>query len=143
MLRPIPAKAWGPEGHQVVARIAARHLTAAARERVAELLEVENNAQAVEEGMAAAATWADEVRKDTGTESWHFLNLAWQDDRTNFKERCENDDCVTARVRLFTEQLQADDPDAETRFADKDALRFLVHFVGDVHQPLHAANDAD
>ncbi len=143
LLRPIPAKAWGNEGHEIVARIAARHLTPAAQARVAGLLEVENNPQAVAEALAAAAIWADQVKKDTATESWHFLDLAWQDDRSNIKERCANDDCVTARIRLFADQLRANDPDADTRFEDADALRFLVHFVGDVHQPLHAATDAD
>jgi len=85
----------------VAARLAARHLTPTAQERVAELLEVDNNPQAVADALAVAATWADEVRKDTATESWHFLNLAWQDGRTDMIQRCENDDCVDGARAAF------------------------------------------
>ncbi len=141
--RPAPANAWWEEGHRVVARIAAAHLSPAAQARIAEMLEVANTPEAVANALAAASTWADEVKVDTGTSAWHFINLAWQDNRANFAAECPNDDCVTARIRLFTAQLKANDPDADSRFNDEDALRFLVHFVGDVHQPLHASNDAD
>jgi hypothetical protein len=143
LLLPAPATGWWDEGHEVVARVAAGRLTPAAQLRISELLEVGNTQQAVADAMAKAAIWADQVKTDTGTENWHFLNLTWQDNRTNITDRCANDDCVSARVRLFAAQLKANDPDADTRFSDDDALRFLVHFVGDLHQPLHAASDAD
>jgi hypothetical protein len=143
LLLPAPASGWGNEGHQVVARVAAERLSPEAQLRISELLEVGNDPQAVANALAKAAIWADEVKADTGTESWHFLNLTWQDSRANMGERCANDDCVNARLRLFAAQLKAGDQDADTRFSDDDALRFLVHFVGDLHQPLHAISNAD
>jgi hypothetical protein len=140
---PFQAQCWSKEGHRVVARIAARHLSEHALLRVSQLLEVENTAEAVGNALADASTWADDVRNDTGTAAWHFIDLALQDNRTNMPERCPNDDCATARIRLFAAQLKANDPDSDARFSDANALRFLIHFVGDVHQPLHAASNAD
>jgi hypothetical protein len=143
LLLPPPANAWGNEGHQVVARIAAAHLTPAALKRVSELLDVENEPAAVAEALASAAIWADQVKTETNTENWHFVDLAWQDTRANFGDRCAGDDCALARVLLFTAQLKAADPELDSRFNDLDALRFLVHLVADLHQPLHVASNAD
>lgn len=143
LLFPAPAQCWWDEGHQVVARIAVKHLTPGALLRVAKLLDVENTPEAVADAMAAASIWADQVKTDTGTGDWHFLNLTLQDSRANILDRCANDDCATVRIRLFAAQLRANDPEADSRFSDEDALRFLVHLVGDIHQPLHAASDAD
>jgi hypothetical protein len=111
--------------------------------RVAKILEVDDTPESVANAMAAASTWADEVKTDTGTGNWHFLNLTLQDSRTNIAERCPNDDCVTARILLFAAQLRTTDPDADSAWSELDALRFLIHFVGDLHQPLHAISDAD
>ena len=71
LLLPGPALAWGPEGHEVVAHLAARNLTAKARAQVAALLGGE-----AEAAMAIAANWADEIRDDRPqTSSWHFVNI--------------------------------------------------------------------
>lgn len=143
LLFPAQAFCWGDEGHRVIARIAVRHLTTAAMQRVSELLEVENTPDASADALATASTWADQVAADTGTDNWHYLNLTLQDNRANMAERCPNNDCITARIRLFAEQLKADDPDSDSRFSDEDALRFLVHLVGELHQPLNAISNAD
>jgi hypothetical protein len=143
LLFPAPAQCWWDEGHQVIARIAVKHLTPAALLRVSNLLDVENTPEAVAGAMATASIWADQVMADTETGSWHFLNLTLQDSRANIAGRCPDDDCATVRVRLFAAQLKANDPAADSRFSDEDALRFLVHIVGDLHQPLHASSDAD
>jgi hypothetical protein len=58
-------------------------------------------------------------------------------------KRCENDNCAPARLRLFAGQLAAKAAAEETRWSDLDALRFVVHLGGDIHQPLHAASNAD
>jgi hypothetical protein len=143
LLLPFPAQCWWEEGHQVIARIAVRHLTPAALARVSEILEVDNTPESIANAMAAASVWADQVKTDTGTGNWHFLNLTLQDSRSNMAERCPEDDCATARIGLFAAQLKANDPDADSAWSDQDALRFLIHLVGDLHQPLHAISDAD
>lgn len=137
----IPAYCWWETGHQVVARIAAAHLTPAARVRLARILDVPDDAEAVANALARASTWADETRSQTGTGAWHYVDLAVQDSESDIPARCPHDNCAPARIHLFAGQLasRASDP----RSSELDALRYLVHFVGDIHQPLHAISDAD
>src|ERR1700733_1640385 len=128
---------WWETGHRVVARIAALHLTPQARARVASILGVPDTIDAVADAMAKESTWADEVRPSTNTGEWHSIDLTLQNGKGDFAKRCENDNCAPARIRLFAAQL-AGGPKVE-KWSDLDALRFVVHFVGDIHQPLHAA----
>jgi hypothetical protein len=99
--------------------------------------------QSVADGLAVASTWADEIKRERPeTAAWHYINIALQDKKEEMAERCPDQNCVTARIDIYSAQLITDRaaPDATL---DLDALRFLVHFVGDVHQPLHASSDAD
>ncbi len=137
----LPAFGWWETGHRTVARIAASHLTPAARIRLAKILNAPDNVDAIADALALGSTWADETKKQTHTEDWHFIDLTLQDSRSDIPKRCKDDNCVVARIRLFTAQLVAHKTDG--RWSELDALRFLVHFVGDVHQPLHAISDAD
>ncbi len=141
LLLPAPLFSWWETGHQVVARIAAAHLTPAARTRVARILDVPDEPEAVANGLAKASTWADETKKDTNTGEWHYIDLTLQDKKTDIPARCPEDNCAPAQIRLFAAQLAAHAPD--THWSDLDALRFVVHFVGDIHQPLHVISDAD
>ncbi len=125
----------------MVARIAAAHLTPAARAKVAQILGVENTSEAVADALARASTWADETKNDTKTGEWHYIDLTLQDQESDIPLRCKDDNCAPARIRLFAAQLA--NPSAEGRWSQLDALRFVVHFVGDIHQPLHAISDAD
>jgi hypothetical protein len=136
-----PAFGWWETGHRTVARIAAAHLTPAARIRIARILNVPNDSGSIADALALGSTWADEIKKDTHTDNWHYIDLTLQDRREEMAKRCKDEDCVVARVRLFTAQLVSQKADG--RWSELDALRFLVHFVGDVHQPLHAISDAD
>lgn len=139
----LPASAWWEDGHRTTARIAAYYLTPSARTRLAAILGVPDTPEAVADGLAVASTWPDEIKRDRpDTQSWHYIDIALQDRRDQIPARCPDQNCVTARIDEFAVQLMKDKsaPDPAT---DLDALRFLVHFVGDVHQPLHAVSDAD
>jgi hypothetical protein len=142
LLLPFPAYSWWETGHQVVARIAVMHLTPDVLRRVAHILDVENTPATVSDALAQASLWPDETKKDTNTGNWHYIDLALQDHKSDISARCENDNCVTARVRLFAAQL-ASKTGVDSRWSDLDALRYVVHFVGDIHQPLHDISDAD
>ncbi|MBV8550113.1 MAG: S1/P1 nuclease [Acidobacteriaceae bacterium] len=139
---PSPAYCWWETGHQVVARIAVAHLTPAARSRIARVLNVLDTSQAVEDALAKAATWADETKAETGTGNWHFIDLTLQDDKSDIPLRCQDDNCAPARIRLFAARLSSKPP-LDSRWSELDALRYVVHFVGDIHQPLHDISDAD
>lgn len=143
LLSPVPAFCWWETGHRTVARIAAAHLTPAARLRVARILGVENTDTAVAEGLSVASTWADEVKNDTKTSEWHYIDLTLQDEKSDILRRCQDSNCVNGRIRSFALQLGSPKGKVDPRWSDLDALRFLVHFVGDVHQPLHAISDED
>jgi hypothetical protein len=140
-LVPLPLLAWWETGHQTVARIAAAHLTPAARTRIAHLLDVPDTPEAVADAMAQASIWADQTKNETRTGSWHYIDLAVQDTRADIPLRCKDDNCAPARIRLFAAQLGS--KNADYRWSDRDALRYLIHFVGDIHQPLHTISDAD
>jgi len=140
-ISPLRLSAWWETGHQAIARIAAAHLTPAARTRVARILDVPDTPEAVADALARASTWADETKKDTNTGAWHYIDLTLQDTKSDIPARCPGDNCAPARIRLFAAELASHPADA--RWSQLDALRYVVHFVGDVHQPLHTISDAD
>ena len=136
-----PVYGWWETGHRTVARLAAAHLTPAVRTHVAQILQVPDTPKAVADGLAVASTWADETKGQTKTGAWHYIDLALQDNKSDIPVRCQDSNCITARIHLFAAQLSShagNSPGSEL-----DALRYLVHFVGDLHQPLHAVSDAD
>ena len=139
-----PALGWWETGHQTIARIAAAHLSPKARSRVAAILGVPDSPSAVADAMAKASTWADEVKAATKTGEWHYIDLTLQDQKADIKKRCANENCVTARIRLFSRQLsKSSKKGADPKWTDQDALRLVIHFAGDIQQPLHAISDAD
>ena len=128
-----PALCWGPTGHRVVGRIAERHLSEAAARGVAAILGPESLAQ--------AATWPDEIRSDPAWDKakpWHYIDV---DDNETYETTAKSPDGdVVEAIGRFTQVLK--DPQS-TPEQKVEALRFLVHFVGDVHQPLHVGRRAD
>jgi hypothetical protein len=125
--------AWGPNGHRIVGRIAMNHLTDEAKIAVQCLIGPE--------GLDQASTWADEVRSDPAwkkADPWHFMSI--DDNETLETTQRSPDGDVLEAIERFTGVLR--DPQA-SRQAKQEALRFLVHFVGDIHQPLHVGRRAD
>ncbi len=131
-----PARAWGVEGHRIVALIAERHLTAAAAAAVNRLLATDGATS-----MADVTSWADEWRethRETGP--WHFVDIPLEATEYDPARDCPHNACVVAQIRRFARDLaDTSRPDAER----EQALKFLIHFVGDVHQPLHSADHHD
>lgn len=136
-----PCFGWWELGHRTVARLAVQHLTPAARVRVSRILGVADTPQAIADALADASTWADATKVETHTSEWHYIDLALQDSRANMGARCPGGNCVTVKIVEFARQLKSQ-PEGG-RWSELDALRYVVHFIGDVHQPLHAVSDAD
>jgi hypothetical protein len=125
---------WGQEGHRVVASIAERHLTPQARAKAQQIL----NGDA---SLVAVATWADDVRNiRPETKPWHFIDIPLKVSSIDPQRDCNNGDCVTAAIAHFVSVLK--DASA-TPQAKHEALNFIVHFVGDLHQPLHCEDNND
>ena len=139
LLGPGPAAAWGEKGHRIVGELAQRQLTAPARAEVARLLHGEP-----EPTLAGVAYWADDLRRHDAlrgprTERWHFVNLP-EGCSYDAARDCPDGNCVVAAIpaqyAILADRAQ---PDA----ARREALKFLVHLVADVHQPLHAGHRRD
>jgi len=137
-----PLQAWGSQGHRLVALVATGLLNATARQQVQALLGVES--------LADVANWADDFRTDNNqTAGWHFVNIPAAAPSYDRDRDCPRQpgveagsrgdmwrDCIVDRIRYHDGRL------ADTRLDRADraiALKFLVHFVGDIHQPFHAS----
>jgi nuclease S1 len=142
VLCPVAAWGWGDDGHKIVAVIAADNLTPAAASHVASILGVPANKRAIATAMEAASIRPDwEFRdEDPLTKPWHFIDICLQDRRADVAARCPGGNCVTGKIDEYSKRLKDGNYD---RWGAKSDLAFLIHFVGDIHQPLHAANDAD
>ena len=130
---PLRTLAWGTEGHQVIASLAERQLTPKARAEVQRLLDLEPGST-----LTSISTWADEHR-NPATAAWHYVNFP-RDTCSYVAERdCPDGQCVVAAIDRQAKTLGSSAPD-RTRLT---ALKYIVHFVADVHQPLHAGYGDD
>ncbi len=159
MASPGPAMAWGDDGHRIVALIAERHLTPAAAAKVAGLLASDPDTLTPPD-LAARATWADRYRESDRsagqqryrlTRSWHFVDLEL--DGPDLAKACHGhppaavpasagpeNACIVDRLSAFAAELRdLGDTDPERVLA----FKFVLHLVGDLHQPLHAADNHD
>ncbi|WP_105169652.1 S1/P1 nuclease [Pseudoalteromonas sp. T1lg23B] len=136
------AIAWGQNGHRIVGELAEQNLTPTTKQALVPLLEGDS--------LARVSTWADEMRSDSSkfwsktSSKWHYINVSDADNmhqhvhhNISSKEQVKNilDGIYYGINTLKSENASID----EKRFA----LRFLVHLVGDSHQPFHAGRAAD
>jgi S1/P1 Nuclease len=155
------AHAFGDEGHEVIGLIAEHYLTPAVRTRVKAMLSRDDSAL-VAHDIAHESTWADKYRdsdRDTSkvryrqTRNWHFVDLelqgadlytaCFQLPRLPVGEDASSgpaQDCVTDKIDEFSAELRSRNTSDRERLL---ALQFLLHLIGDVHQPLHASDDHD
>jgi nuclease S1 len=147
---PAPAHAWGCEGHQVIALLAEKHLTphalAMAKKILAEGPIDPSLSRYCKEGgtdpLADASTWPDDIRTlhpETGP--WHYVDIPLGTTRRDVEKFCDpKESCVTRAITDQLAILRSADSNPQKR---ADALRFLIHFVGDLHQPLHSVTNND
>jgi S1/P1 Nuclease len=155
---PRQAVAWGDEGHEVVALIAQAYLAPDVRKKVDALLAADTDPLTAHD-IASEATWADKLRESNEggvrerTRQWHFVDI--EIDAANLDQACFGhpripsgtpasrgpaDDCIVDKIEEFAGELRGSQTKPEERII---ALKFLLHLVGDVHQPLHAADTGD
>lgn len=129
------ALAWGPLGHRIVARLAEARLTPQAKAEVDRLLATRHKRY-----LDQVANWADDLR-DTDpalfrrTKRMHFVNFHSRDCVYDPPRDCRKGECAVAAINKYSAIL-ADRANSPAERAE--ALAFVVHFVADVHQPLHA-----
>lgn len=142
----VPAQlfAWGAKGHAIVGEIAASRLTSTTRKNLKLLLG--------DESLASVSIWADEVRKQRDESyDWHFVDIprnaaGFSQERDCFRPQdrhkggeTDHHNCVVDRIEIFARVLGDENASRTERI---EALKWLVHFVGDIHQPLHAIDVA-
>lgn len=130
------AFAWGPHGHALIAEIATAHLDTQTRHAVSRLL-----ATGGQKRLDKIASWADAIRhKRHYTGPWHYVDIPLQARGYNKQRDCPDGNCVVARIVYFADILGDRSASNVKRL---EALKFVVHFVGDAQQPLHAENNYD
>jgi fructose-1,6-bisphosphatase len=138
-LFPVATFAWGPNGHRIVAEIAWLHLTHKAKKAVVNILGPQS--------MAMVANWPDFIKSDTThkydhTNQWHYLDFPANINRTTFDQLLN----AATGENLYT-QTQAMVNNLKNRSLAKEqqvfSLTFLIHMLGDMHQPLHVGRDED
>jgi len=144
---------WGDLGHKVTALVAYRHLTLQARSRLDALLAADTDSLTPPD-FASRSTWADKYRSvHRETAAWHFIDIEIEHpdlagacygfpalSAAQLASQGPAGDCVVNKIDEFSAELQsAATPPAERLLA----LKFLIHFAGDLHQPLHAADHDD
>lgn len=134
------ASAWGVGGHRLVGRLAEGELTPTARRAVQTLLRGEPDPT-----LAGVSSWADDVRANDpvlGKRSapWHYVNIHSPACTFDAARDCAGGDCVVGAIRAQAAILADRSQSLQAR---REALKFVVHFVGDVHQPLHAGHRDD
>lgn len=134
-------QAWGPQGHRLVALVATNHLTQTARQNVRWLLG--------DASLADVAIWADQYREENSqTSFWHYVDIPLDATSYDRDRDCPTQpgvlargrgdrwrDCAMDRILYNEERLANTSLDRADRAI---ALKFLVHLIGDLHQPLHA-----
>ncbi|MGO4560089.1 S1/P1 nuclease [Mesorhizobium sp. 2RAF21] len=130
------AYAWGTSGHSIVAEIAQHRLNEAATVGVASILGAGTS-------LASIGSWADDERaRDRKTTRWHFVEIPSAATAYDATRDCISDptlgDCIIAAIDRELALVSCATAPTEQR---QRALKFLVHLIGDLHQPLHAIKD--
>lgn len=131
--------AWGTTGHRVVAEIAEHHLTAKSKRHLKKIIG--------EEKLAYWANWPDFIKSDTtGTwkhaDEWHYVNISPQNDFHTFADslKAQKGPNLYTQIKALSRKIK----DRNTPAADREtSLRFLIHLVGDMAQPMHVGRAED
>ena len=140
------ASAWGADGHRLICAMAEAKLTPEAKSMLSETLRMgkflDNNA---DEEFPEACLWPDKARHTThkGSYEEHFINVPKSEDSVDLARDCAALNCVATAIQRNLVYLSRDAQDKREKARKAAALRFLAHFVGDLHQPLHVGNGED
>ncbi len=138
---PSPSLAWSKFAHELICEMAFQQLTDEARQTVI-WLSIGENAVGGNRTFAESCKWADDARHENHRETYeyHFINVPRYSDKVDFSRDCVAYDCVSQAVVRYAAYFSDDSLNESSR---AEALRFLGHFVGDLHQPLHVGFKED
>ena len=122
---------WGNTGHRIIGKVAEDNLTEKTKKEITKLIGHHD--------ISLLTVWADEIRSDPNwkhARNWHYATIPDDEDYETGKHRGD----VIEKVKEFTKMLI---DNSATNVEKQNALKFLVHFIGDIHQPLHVGNGKD
>lgn len=128
-----PVWSWGPKGHMIVGQVAQKYLSKKSIALISKLSPKEN--------LADLSNWSDLMRSDPAWDlatTWHYVSIP--SGMTYEKSELEPKGDVITAIKAQTEILQ---DKTKTISERRNALAFLVHFIGDIHQPLHVGEKED
>ncbi len=135
-----PASAlWGRDGHAIIAEIAWRELSPETQAAISGLLAGAEHGTTIQE----TASWADAVRPQDAyrwSAPLHYVNMPPNASEYQHTRDCPDEGCVVSAIQRFRDEVRDTSLPIEAR---REALMFLVHFVGDLHQPLHGGRAED
>ncbi len=144
------AHAWGCKGHQVTALVAEKHINPNAWATITQILDAapvdpilpRYCKESAGDPFADSSTWADDERSiNPSTGGWHFIDIPRGAAPGDISAYCpESGGCVTKAISDQIAVLRDPKSSAAQR---GDALRYVIHFVGDIHQPLHTTSNND
>lgn len=134
---PLQTMAWGMLGHRVVGEVADSYINVKTRKEVKKILG--------NESLAMASNWGDFIKSDPTynyLSNWHYANFLDNLDYQTLKEELEKEteNNIYNRIHFLTAELKKRDLDAGRK---QMYLRLLIHFVGDMHQPMHLGRKDD
>lgn len=138
-----PLWAWGKAGHAAVASLAQARLTPTAQAEVALLLKDDLDRDDKPSGrtnLAAVASWADEIRDIAPPEQYRGWHVRGNPVCTDKLGGCKDGHCVDQNIIRYTAILKDRSRSARER---NEALKWVVHLVGDLHMPLHSGSNGD
>jgi hypothetical protein len=124
---------WGQTGHRVVAQVAQNHLSKKAQKSLHEIMG--------HESLVEASTWMDNIKSDDAYDyarSWHYVTIP--EGKTYASSEKNEDGDAYETIQRMIKVLK---DESKSKQEKKEAVRILVHLVGDVHQPLHVGNGED
>jgi hypothetical protein len=143
-LMPLNVLGWGIKGHAIVADIAYSRLTSQTKKNIRAILG--------DDHLAAIASWPDQIKKQRDESyDWHFVDIpkdapGFDDARDCFRPQDKHKDaqtdhqnCAVDRIEFFKKVLADENA---TQLQRVEAIKWIVHFVADLHQPLHAIDEA-
>ncbi|GGK66093.1 S1/P1 nuclease [Rufibacter glacialis] len=134
---PFQSMGWGMIGHRIVGEVADRHISSKTRKNIKKILG--------NESLAMASNWADFIKSDPAYDylgNWHYINLKEGLSQSAVEAHLKQDTSTNAftRINYLVAQLKKKDlPHAQQVMN----LRLLIHFIGDVHQPMHVGRPED
>jgi hypothetical protein len=133
MLLSVNAFGWGPTGHRVVGAVAEKHLDSSVHSKIIKILEGQS--------LSRVANWPDEIKSEpvkySYTFNWHYTD--WADDVHDHDETNSSGKLLSS----INDQIAVLKNQEATNEAKAFALKFIIHLVGDLHQPLHVGNGLD